>query len=260
MTKKVALVTGSTRGIGFEILKEFCKNGYTGIMTCSAMSTKANEALSTLRSQGLEAILIPCDISDSNARERLFAEIRTRLKRLDVVINNAGVAPEKRVDLLDATEESFDRVIGINLKGTFFMCRDAARLMIELQNRKLPDYASKIINISLVSAYTVSRNRGEYCVSKAGISMCTMLFAERLAEHGIPVFEIRPGIIKTDMTSDPEVENRYNKLIDEGLTPIKRWGTPKDIADAVMTLVGGKLDFVTGQVINADGGFHIRRL
>ena len=174
------------------------------------------------------------------------------------MVNNAGVAPNVRLDLLETTEESFDRLMGINLKGTFFMCQLAANTMIEMQQQGLEDYTPRIVNISSMSAYTSSVNRGEYCISKAGISMTTQLFADRLAEYGIPVFEVRPGIIQTDMTAG--VSEKYQKLIEGGVTPIRRFGQPADVANCVAAAVSGLLDFATGQVLNADGGFHIRRL
>ena len=160
--------------------------------------------------------------------------------------------------MLETTEESFDRVVGINTKGTFFMCQTFANLMIGYQAKSLADYNPRIVNISSVSSYTSSTSRGEYCISKAGVSMTTLLFADKLAEYGIPVFEVRPGIIKTPMTD--VVAAKYDKLIEEGLTPIKRWGTPEDVAKCVLAAASGLLDFGTGTVLNADGGFHIRRL
>jgi 3-oxoacyl-[acyl-carrier protein] reductase len=177
--------------------------------------------------------------------------------RIDVLINNAGVAPKTRMDLLETTEESMDHVLGINLKGTFFLTQLVANVMTRQLERD-PDSRPKIINISSVSAYTSSVNRGEYCISKAGLSMVTSLFADRLAEYGILVYEIRPGIIKTDMTA--AVQEKYDRLIEQGLTPVKRWGVPQDIADAVSVLCSGKLGFSTGEVLNVDGGFHLRRL
>jgi len=163
------------------------------------------------------------------------------------------------MDVLETTVESFERLIKINLEGTFFMCQGAANFMIETKARNdIPDYVPRIVNIASISSYTSSTTRGEYCISKAGISMVTMLFADKLAEYGIAVFEIRPGIILTDMTAP--VKEKYDKLIAEGMTPIRRFGMPQDVADCIMAAVEGKLDFATGQVINADGGFHIRRL
>jgi len=174
-----------------------------------------------------------------------------------MLVNNAGVAPLKRMDILEVSEASFDRVMGINLKGPYFLTQQVANWMIE-QKKTHPERAYRIVNTGSISAYTSSPARGEYCVSKAGISMMTMLYADRLAEYGIGVFEIRPGIIQTDMTS--VVKDKYDKLIAEGLTPIKRWGQPEDIAKAVGAIAEGRLDFSTGQVINVDGGFHLRRL
>ena len=174
-----------------------------------------------------------------------------------MLVNNAGVAPSKRLDILEATEESFDRVMSINLKGPYFLTQLVANWMIE-QKKANPKQPFRIVNTSSMSAYTSSPARGEYCVSKAGLSMMTLLYADRLAEFNIGVFEIRPGIIQTDMTS--VVKEKYDKLIAEGLTPIKRWGQPIDIANVVEAIAEGKLDFSTGQVINVDGGFHFRRL
>jgi NAD(P)-dependent dehydrogenase (short-subunit alcohol dehydrogenase family) len=174
-----------------------------------------------------------------------------------MLVNNAGVAPETRVDLLEASEQSYDRVMGINLKGPYFLSQLIARWMVE-QSRQFPDRKFRIVNISSLSAYTSSPSRGEYCVSKAGVSMMTRLYADRLAEYGIGVFEIRPGIIATDMTS--VVKDKYDKMIADGLTPIKRWGQPEDVARAVRAIAEGSLDFSTGQVIDVDGGFYLRRL
>jgi 3-oxoacyl-[acyl-carrier protein] reductase len=174
-----------------------------------------------------------------------------------VLVNNAGVAPRQRMDILDVTVESYERVMDTNLKGPFFLTQQIANKMIALLQAGIID-APKIINISSMSAYTSSPNRGEYCMSKAGMSMMTLLFADRLAEYGINVYEVRPGIIATDMTS--VVKEKYDKLIGEGLTPIKRWGQPEDVAKAVGAIAEGRLDFSPGQVINVDGGFHLRRL
>jgi len=240
---QIALVTGSTRGIGKAIADTLEQEGYA-VLRCG---TSGDE------SRGY----MPCDISRAEDRCALFAKIERDYGRLDVLVNNAGVAPLKRLDLLQTSEESFRRVLDINLLGSFFMCQQAANYMIGLQAR-LEDYRPRIVNISSISAYTSSTMRGEYCVSKAGLSMVTQLFADRLAEFSIPVFEVRPGIILTDMTQP--VKETYQKRIDEGLTPIKRFGRPEDVADCVLALCAGQLDFATGQAINADGGFHIRRL
>lgn len=256
MVKKTALVTGSRRGIGLGIARKLGQDGYQIIV--SATKEQDDAVIAALRGEGIDCEYIPCNIADTQDRARIFEDIRTRYGRLDVLVNNAGVAPDVRLDLLETTEESFDRLMNINLKGTFFMCQAAANTMIAMQNAGLTDYSPRIVNISSMSAYTSSTNRGEYCVSKAGIAMTTQLFADRLAEYGIPVFEVRPGIIQTDMTAG--VMEKYQKLIDNGITPIKRFGQPTDVANCVAAAASGLLDFATGQVLNADGGFHIRRL
>ena len=199
-----------------------------------------------------------CDISKAEDREALAKYVDEKFGRLDLLVNNAGVACKVRLDILETTEESFDRVVGINTKGTFFMCQTFANLMIKYLDKGMEDYIPRIVNIASNSSYTSSVSRGEYCISKAGVSMITTLFADKLAEYGIPVFEVRPGIIKTPMTE--VVTAKYDKLIAEGITPIKRWGTPEDVAKCVIAAASGLLDFGTGTVLNADGGFHIRRL
>jgi len=231
----IAVVTGAARGIGLSIAENLERTGYQVI--------KADLSLEP-----------SYDISISQDRERLLADTLAKYGRVDLLVNNAGVAPSTRLDILETTEESVKRVLGINLEATFFMCQLFARQMISQPNQ----HSCRIINIGSISSYTSSVNRGEYCISKAGVSMVTSLFADRLAKYGIGVFEIRPGIILTDMTQG--VKDKYAKLIEEGLTPIKRFGKPQDIADAVLAITGGGFDFATGQVFNVDGGFHIRRL
>lgn len=258
MIKKIAAVTGSRRGIGFAIIQELANEGYTVIVSDVIAAEEAVPLIDELRGQGIDADYIKCDISSDDVRKNFVKTIKEKYGRLDVHVNNAGVAPIVRLDILETTTESFDFLMRINLKGTFFMCQNVANTMIEMQKAGLEDYTPRIVNIASMSAYTSSTNRGEYCISKAGISMVTKLFADKLAEHGIPVFEVRPGIIMTDMTST--VKEKYEKLIAEGVTPIKRFGQPKDVADCVMAAVSGRLDFATGQVLNADGGFHIRRM
>ena len=243
--KKVALVTGASQGIGKGIADALCDAGYEVVRVSRHPECDGDDHFR-------------CDISSAEDRAALSEFIDKKYGRLDLLVNNAGVACEVRLDVLETTEESFDRVVGINTKGTFFMCQIFANLMIGYQGRGLVDYTPRIVNISSVSSYTSSTSRGEYCISKAGISMTTLLFADRLAEYGIPVFEVRPGIIKTPMTD--VVSAKYDKLIDEGITPIKRWGTPEDVAKCVLAASSGLLDFGTGTVLNADGGFHIRRL
>jgi NAD(P)-dependent dehydrogenase (short-subunit alcohol dehydrogenase family) len=235
---KVAVVTGGNRGIGQAIATALQNSGFT--------------VVSASRSEGFK-----CDISKTEDRAALLNYVINKHGRVDILVNNAGVAPDVRSDILQASEQSFDKLIDINTKGTFFMCQLFANQMVKLMG-KIENYNPKIINISSVSAYTSSTSRGEYCISKAGLSMVTKLFADRLAGEGIAVFEVRPGIILTDMTAP--VRDKYQKLIDEGLTPIKRFGEPQDVANAVLALSSGLLDFGTGTIINADGGFHIRRL
>lgn len=254
--QKIALVTGSRRGIGLGIARALGKVGY--FVVVSATAAQDDAVIETLQAEGIDCTYIPCNIAVQADRVRILEEIAARYGRLDVLVNNAGVAPTVRLDLLETTEDSFDRLMQINLKGTFFMCQLAARMMIDMLGKGLEDYTPRLVNISSMSAYTSSTSRGEYCVSKAGISMTTQLFADRLAEYGIPVFEVRPGIIQTDMTAG--VTEKYQKLIDGGITPIKRFGQPADVANCVCAAVSGLLDFATGQVLNADGGFHIRRL
>lgn len=248
---KTAIVTGSTRGIGRGIADALRGEGYQVVY--SGTSPQRPENLPE------ECAYIGCDISDGDARRNLIDTVMERYGRLDVLVNNAGVAPLVRADILEMTGESYDRVLSVNLRGTFFMCQHAANRMLALREEgKVEDYMPRIVNVSSISAYTVSTSRGEYCISKAGIAMVTQLFADRLAEAGIPVFEVRPGIIETDMTQG--VHEKYQTLIDGGLLPIKRFGTPKDVAGMVLAACSGLLDYTTGQVLNADGGFHLRRL
>ncbi len=256
-TKKIAAVTGSRRGIGYAIAQELAQSGYTVILSDVIDKEDAAPLLKEFSEEGFPIDYIKCDISKDSDRRAFMDAIISKYGRLDVLVNNAGVAPRSRLDVLETTEESFNFVMDINLKGTFFMCQSASNAMIKAKGIA-EDYHPRIVNIASMSAYTSSVNRGEYCISKAGIAMVTKLFADRLAEFGIPVFEVRPGIIMTDMTAT--VTEKYQKLIDNGITPIKRFGQPKDVANCVMAAVSGRLDFATGQVLNADGGFHIRRL
>lgn len=261
----VALITGASRGIGKGIALALARLGYSLVINYRSKADAAHETAAECRSAAQQAghsiQALPCagDVSSAADRQRLLDFTRETYGRLDLLVNNAGVAPETRVDLLDATEASFDRLININLKGPFFLTQQAARWMIE-QSSQRPAGAPrlKIITISSISAYTASITRGDYCISKAGLSMLTSLFASRLAEHGIQVFEIRPGIIETDMTAG--VREKYDALIAGGLTPIRRWGSPDDIGRAVAALAQDALPFSTGEVLNIDGGFHLRTL
>lgn len=246
---KIAIVTGSTRGIGRAIADLLQEKGYH-VLYCGTRPQAPCDLPAG-------ADYIQLDIGDSAQRRDLMDYVMERYGRLDLLVNNAGVAPLERRDLLEMDEESFDRVININLKGTLFLCQLAAKAMLAGRDL-LEDYAPRIINIGSLSAYAGSVNRGEYCISKAGVSMVTQLFAQRLAGEGIPVFEVRPGIIETDMTRT--VHDKYQEMIDEGLLPVPRFGRPEDVARMVWACCTGLLDYSAGQVLNADGGFALRRL
>jgi len=257
-TGKTALVTGAARGIGKAVALELVRRGFHVAVNDIVPEERTETILADFaEAGGGRALYVRADISRAEEREAMVSRLRGEFGRLDLLVNNAGIAPRKRLDLLEATEESFDEVLAVNLKGPYFLTQLVARWMIELRG-KLDGYEPRIVNISSISAYTSSPARGEYCVSKAGVSMMTKLYADRLAEFGIGVYEIRPGIIRTDMTAP--VREKYDRLIAEGLTPIRRWGEPRDIALAVAAIAEGYLPFSTGEVINVDGGFHLRRL
>ncbi len=261
--KKVALVTGSTHGIGEGIVLELARIGFSVVINGASTKELPEEYLNKLRNtfkENLENkyIYIQANVGEEEDRERLIGKIKKKFNRLDVLVNNAGVGPIKRGEILEMTEESYDRVMGINLKGPFFLTQTIAKWMIELKKVIKEEYQPYIINISSINRYTPSLNRGEYCISKAGMTMMTKLFASRLAEHEIPVFEISPGIIETPLT-EPRFET-YDKLINEGITPIKRWGKPIDIAKPIIAIVSGLIPFSTGTVLDIDGGFHMHRL
>ena len=262
----VALITGASRGIGRGIALEMAMLGWDVVINYATNGVAAREtaadAISLARTGGktIRAEICQADIGSSPDRRKLIDFTTSNFNSLDLLVNNAGVAPRVRADILEAEEEEFDRLININVKGPYFLTQLAANWMIQrlrTGNSPVP-FLPKIVTISSISAYTASVNRGEYCVSKAALSMLTPLYAARLAEYGINVYEIRPGLISTDMTAP--VKEKYEKLISDGLTPIKRWGTPEDIAKAVAAIAQGLLPFSTGEVINVDGGFHLRRL
>ena len=244
----VAVVTGGSRGIGKAIAQELLKKDFTVIVTARSKSSETEELQ---KQYGDKLVFMSCDISSEKDRKNLSDFVEEKFGSLDFLVNNAGVAPRERKDILEITPDDFDYLMDINLKGTFFVTQELAPLLVK--NKK-----SRIVNISSVSAYTASVNRGEYCISKAGISMITKLFAARLAEYGVSVIEIRPGIIETDMTS--KVKEKYEKLIAEGITPIDRIGKPEDVAKCVVSVAEGNFDFCTGTVIDCDGGFNVRRL
>jgi NAD(P)-dependent dehydrogenase (short-subunit alcohol dehydrogenase family) len=261
----VALITGGSRGIGRGIALELAKLGddlvinYAGNVAAARQTAADCAAAGKTTGKTLRVEVCQADISLPTDRERLVAFTREAFGRVDLLVNNAGVAPNVRADLLDASEESFDRLMAINVKGPYFLTQLVARWMIEeIRNPQSAIRNPKIVTVSSISAYTASVNRGDYCVSKAALSMLTPLFAARLAEHGINVYEIRPGVIATDMTGP--VREKYDELIADGLTPIKRWGAPEDIGRAVAAIAQDLLRFSTGEVINVDGGFHLRRL
>ena len=258
--RKVALVTGASRGIGRAIAIELARVDYDVMITYVTNSQAATEAAAEIRGAREAARVAICrsNVADAGDRADLLKQTRAEFGRLDLLVNNAGIAPAERVDLLDATVESFDRLIAVNLKGPYFLTQTVAAWMIEQRAARIPSYRPAIINISSVSAYAASPARGDYCVSKAGLSMMTKLYAARLADEGINVYEIRPGVISTDMTAD--VKEKYDRLIEADLTPIKRWGTPEDIGRAAAAIATGAFPFSTGEVINVDGGFHLRRL
>ena len=255
MTNRTALVTGGARGIGLGITHSLVREGFT-VAACGTRTEK--EAAPSLADLGKNAIYIQADISKNDDRERLLDTARTRLGRLDLLVNNAGItSPDRGKDLLDASEESFDRVFSVNLKGPYFLTQAVAKWMIE-QKKSDDKYTGKIVNISSISTFVVSVNRGDYCLSKAGMAMMTKVWATRLAEHGIPVYEICPGLIRSDMSAP--AKDKYDKLIAEGLLLEGRWGEPEDVGRAVAMLSRGDLPYATGQVLNLDGGLGIQRL
>ncbi len=256
-SRRTALVTGSARGIGKAIALELARRRFDVALNDIIPPDAAAASLAEFAGLPGDAYYVRADISQRADRAALVEQVRARFGRLDLLVNNAGIAPRKRLDLLEATEESFDEVLAVNLKGPYFLTQLIARWMVEIKQTQ-SDYHPRIINIASISSYTSSPARGEYCVSKAGVSMMTKLYADRLAEFGIGVYEIRPGIIRTDMTA--AVREKYDKLIAEGLLPIRRWGEPEDIARAAAAIAEGSLPYSTGEVINVDGGFHLRRL
>ncbi len=263
---QTALISGASRGIGRGIALELARIGcdlvinYAGNRTAAEQTARDCVARAEARGHVIRAETCQADIAVGADRKGLIDFTREKFGRLDLLVNNAGVAPIERADILEAGEESFDRLININVKGPYFLTQLAARWMIEQTKAQFSSAPArpKIITISSVSAYTASTNRGDYCIAKAALSMLTPLFAARLAEHGIYCYEIRPGIIATDMTG--QVKEKYDKLIAGGLTPIARWGTPEDVGRAVAAIAQDALPFSTGEVINVDGGFHLRRL
>ncbi len=241
----VALVTGASRGIGRAVASELAR-------THKVIGTyRGNLAAAESLRDSCGAEIFQMDVASRADRGALMEFVRSEYGRLDLLVNNAGIAPRVRNDLLEASEESFEEVLGTNLQGPYFLTRDAAKLMLERGS-------GRIVFVTSISSYTASTNRGEYCVSKAGLSMAAQLYASRLAPEGIGVFEVRPGIIETDMVAP--VLDKYKRLAEEGLLPQGRLGRPEDVALAVRAVADGNLDYSAGQVIDVDGGFHLRSL
>jgi len=258
--RPTALVTGASRGIGRGIALALAGDGFDVVVNYASNVDAAAEVRAEVAALGGTAHLVRADISSADDRQRLVDEAYYAFGRLDLLVNNAGVSPSVRADILDAEPESFDRVIGINLKGPYFLTQLVARRMITALDGAPPDAPRpKIVVVSSISAYTASTNRGDYCIAKAGLAMMVALFAARLAEHGINVYEVRPGIVETDMTAG--VREKYDELIlERGITPIRRWGRPDDVGRAVLAIARDLLPFSTGQVLDVDGGFHLRTL
>lgn len=254
--KKIAIVTGASRGIGYAIARRLGQDGYGIVMLATGEQEKYEEALNELTKLDICWHYVQGSIASAEDRKRLLEETLRVFGRVDVLVNNAGVAPLERKDLLEMEEESFDRVMGINTKGTLFLTQLVAKQM--LRQEQTGKKRGTIVNIGSCSAEVSSISRGEYCISKAGVSMITRLFADRLAPEGLLVHEIRPGVIATDMTG--AVKEKYDAMIEEGVFPIGRWGTPEDVANAVSVFCSDQILYTTGSVLDVDGGFHIRRL
>jgi len=260
MSKKSALVTGASRGIGRGIAIELAKAGYRVAINYAGNVEAATEALTLVQAAGGDGFIVQGDVAIAADRARLVSETVRHFGRIDLLVNNAGVGPKVRADLLDAGEESFDRLFAINLKGPFFLSQLVAKQFLSQEPDEL-EFRGRIVNITSISAYTASISRGDYCMVKAGLSMMTKLFADRLAEHGVNVYEIRPGVIATDLTSG--VKAKYDKLIlqdERGISPIRRWGRPEDVGLAVRAIAEDRFPFSTGAVFDVDGGFGLQRL
>ena len=254
---KVALITGGTRGIGLGIARALAAEGFNLAINGVRDEASVADVIRNLESDNVEVLYAQGDVGSAESRRNIVEAISQRFGRLDILINNAGIAPKVRTDLLEATEESYEHVMRTNLQGPYFLTQACANWMIEQKNNS-PDFAGCIVNVSSISATMASVNRGEYCISKAGISMATQLWAARLGELNIPVYEVRPGIIKTDMTAG--VQAKYDKLLSDGLAIQPRWGTPADVGKAVAALASDYFPYSTGQVFMVDGGMTVPRL
>ncbi len=255
--KKTALITGGSRGIGFGIAVELAKARFNLVINGVRKQDRVQPILDGLKMFGVKVIYAQGDISKKEDRENILKTVKAEFGHLNVLINNAGIAPRERLDILDATEDIFDEVLETNLKGPYFLTQLFANHMVE-QKKINPEIPCCIINVSSVSATVASVNRGEYCISKAGIAMATKLWAARLGEFDIPVYEIQPGVIKTDMTAG--VTEKYDKLFEQGISIQKRWGTPEDVGKVAAAMATGMMPYSTGQVVVVDGGMTIQRL
>ena len=254
---KIAIVTGAGRGIGRGIAVQLANAGWSIVINDVGSEENQAQTLALVEAEGVEGVTIQGDITKSEDRQRIVDCAIDTFGRIDMLVNNAGVGPRVRMDMMEMSEESMQNVLRVNLYGTFFLTQLVANKMIELiAEGTMAD--GKIVNISSISAYTSSTSRAEYCISKAAVSMSTILFADRLAEEKINVYEIRPGIIRTPLTE--VVKDKYDKLIAEGVTPIKRWGEPQDIGKAIVAIAEDYFPFSTGQIFDVDGGFHLKRL
>ena len=255
--KPVALITGGARGIGLGIAKSLASDGYSLALNGVRSADLVADVLTAFRDAGTEVVYCQGDVSSGSDRASIVQKVKDKFSRMDVLINNAGITSPGRKDLLEADEESFDRVVSVNLKGPYFLTQLAANFMIDLLGASL-ETEPCIVNVSSISAEFVSTNRGDYCLTKAATGMATKLWATRLADFGIRVYEIQPGIIRSDMTSG--VMEKYDRMFKDGLALEKRWGEPEDIGRAVATLVRGDIPYATGQVLYLDGGMRIQRL
>ncbi|HKZ39029.1 MAG TPA: 3-ketoacyl-ACP reductase [Chryseolinea sp.] len=254
---KTALITGGSRGIGYGIATSLARQGYSLAINGVRKEEEVKEQLDGLKKFNTEVVYCQGNIGNSEEREKIVSQTIAQFKVIDLLVNNAGVAPQTRKDILELDEVSYERLMDINLKGTFFLTQLVARNMLQAKKEDV-DYHGCIITITSMSAEVASINRAEYCMSKAALSMMTKLFAIRLGDENIPVYEVRPGIIRTDMTAG--VKEKYDTLIEQGLTLEKRWGTPEDIGQIVASLAKGDIPYATGQIITADGGLTISRL
>ncbi len=255
--QRVAIVTGGSRGIGRAISEELAAAGFRTVVNYATRPDAAEAVVESISEAGGVALSVGGDVGNTEDRQRLVDTTLETFGRIDVLVNNAGITSQGRNDLLEATEASWDRVFDTNLKGPFFLSQRVAQVIVDLiEKNTIPE--GQIINISSISAYAVSTNRADYCMTKAALEMMTQLFAARLANEKIGVFEICPGIIESDMTAP--VREKYDERIEQGLTPIRRWGCTEDVARAVRAIVDGYFPFSTGERFNVDGGFHIRSL